>query len=537
MWRGCLLATALLFYQAGGVNMPQEIYRQSFARPWWQPGGSRPNNQPFYYGGDTNPLMIGAPSAPARGGIEPIWQWSGEEQQTYELVGTTVSPPDLPSFDVTFRQRVGSLPRHYLTTGCVNNFYVLRGKCKTLADFNLGWEGYIDVLSNARVTDISSANDLTAFESDDPTEDQYSFIAEAIYRAGQIGFTDRNTTSVTLEIKDVCYANRTVCGECGPSNDGTNWIYAVEKGGAAADMIVHYSLDGGSTWASSSITPGANAEDPAAIRVMGSYLVVLSPTANTSTNGGYYYTPINTLTGAPASSWTKVTAGFTNNFEPRDMVVFGPREAYVCCDGGEILKITDVVSGATSLGVVTSSDLARIHGDPASGTLFAVGSSATVVVSINRGKSFVTTTTLPGAAALTAVHVFDQNRAWVGNSSGVAYYTLDRGETWTTKTFADSVTPTAIQDIRFATSEAGYVLFTASSLGRMSVTLDGGYSWVRSNTINPRVLGVNSGTSQRFNRIAVPAVSSKDINANYAVIGGLGASTDGALQVGAANVF
>jgi len=516
--------------------MPQKILRQDMARPWAQPGGPRPNNPTYFYGVDTPALMIGAYSNPVRGGIDGMWQRAAEDN-SFELVGTMDSPPDLPTAPVTFRYRVGSIPRHLLAKGCIWNFYMLHGECQSLADFNRGWAGFIDIYSNGRITDSGQGNDGNSFEGAEAIQDEFTFTFEGIYQASQMGFTERIASSITLEVLDVTYANKVVCGECGPSNDGTNWIYVVEKGGAAAKPIVWYSLDGGATWSSSSITTAANAEAPCAIRVMGNYLVVLSPTAAGATQGGYYYSAINTLTGAPSSTWTKVTTGFTNANEPRDMVVFGPREAYICCDSGEILKLSDVTAGAVSLGVVTSVDLSRIHGDSSSGTLVAVGASATVVKSINRGKSFVATTTSPGAGTVQAVHVFDRYTYQVGDSAGALYYTNDGGETWTAKSFAPPVAASAVQEVRYATPEVGYLLYTASSKGRMAVTLDGGQSWVASPTVNSRISGVNGAdTAQRYNRIAVPVVADKTIAANSAVIGGLGASTDGALMVGVGSI-
>ncbi len=517
------------------TQLAYEVNKQSQARPYFQFGGARPNIKPLYYGGETNYGMIGGASFPLRGGVEAQWTRSQFTTDGFDLTGSTTTPPDLAEATITFREKIGTIPRHLLNLGCELNAYVLRGPCTSLDVFNTGWSSYVQIFSRGLITD-RSRNDENHWEDDEPAETELTAVFRGgIYPAGTIGFTERNTTGITLQVTDITYANKTVCGECGPANDGTQWIYACEIGAAGADMIVHYSVDGGLTWGTSTITPGANAEVPAAIRVMGNYLVVLSPTAQGATQGGYYYTTINTITGVPSSSWTMATTGFVAAQEPRDMVVLGPREAYICCDGGVILRVTDVPSGATSLGAVSANDLARIHA--AGDCIVAVGASATVVKSLNRGQSFIATTTSPGAAANTAVHVLDRNRFWVGNASGAVYYTLDGGETaWSQKTL--SVTPTAIQDIRFGTNEAGYIAYTLSSLGRIAWTLDGGYSWEHSQNVQPRLLGVNPlGTSQRYNRIAVPGVADPGINANYVSIAGLGATTDGALMIGAGNVF
>lgn len=514
------------------MTQQQESNTQKHSRPHIQFGGARPNNRVFYYGGDTNYVAVGDSSTPVRGGIDPMWVRDPFSIDGFVLSGRQTSAPDLPTVGLTFRERIGKIPRHLLGLNCLLNVYLARGQCRDLSDLRNGWESYVKIFSEGRITDRSTSGE-SSFDGDDPIETEVELVCSAIYPAGSVSFAEKIASSITLEVLDITYGNRTQCGECGPTNDGAQWIYAVEKGGAAAKPIVWYSLDGGATWTSSSIATAANAEAPCAIRLMGGYLVAVSPTANTSTNGGYYYSAINPVTGAPSSTWTKVTSGFTNNQEPRDMYVAGPREAYLCTDGGEILRITDVPSGATSLGIVTSSDLSRIHGS--GDAIIAVGASAAVVRSLNGGVSFAATTTAPGAATLNAVNVLDRNRIWVGNASGVVYYSLDGGETWVTQPLG--VTPAAIQDIRFVTQECGFIAYTASSLGRIAATIDGGVSWVTSDVTNPRVIGVPTTVTQRYNRIAFPIVNDAGIRANFAALGGLGASTDGALMVGAGNVF
>lgn len=512
-----------------------EINTQKHARPYVQFGGARPDIKPLFYGGETNYLMIGGISAPLRGSIDPIWTRSRFNLDGFDLVGRTVSAPDPAEATLTFREKTGIIPRHLLNVNCEITSYVLRGICKDLSEFDTSWESYVLVLSGGLVTDRSRSTDENSWEDDEAAETELTVNLKSVYPVGTIGFTERNTTGVTLQVTDVTYANRVVCGECGAANDGTQWIYALETGAAGADPIVHYSVDGGLTWATSSITPAANAEAPNAIRVMGSYLVVLSPTAQGATQGGMYISALNTVTGVPSSSWTMITTGFAATQEPRDMVVLGPREAYIACDGGVILRVTDPPSGAVSLGAVSANDLSRIA---ASGDcIVAVGASATVVRSINRGQSFAATTTSPGAATINAVAVLDRNRIWVGDSAGVVYYTTTGGDTaWSTK--ALGVTPTAIQDIKFATPEVGFITYTLSSLGRLAASINGGYSWVHSQNTQPRMLGVNPlGTSQRYNRVAIPGVFDNGINANYIALAGLGATTDGALMIGAGNVF
>jgi hypothetical protein len=501
-------------------------------RPYIQFGGSRPNNQPLFYGGETNFMALSGLSAPVRGGVSPINMHDPYANARYRAVDSTIDAPDLPNASVMIRHRVGALPRHLVAANCKITNYMLFGACRDLSQFDVGWESFIYVLSNGLVTD-RDLGDLFMWDADDPNEANLSLTYESAYGIGQVGFGEKNAAAITLEILDVCYMNQVACGDCGINNDGTQKIYVSEKGGAAAKPIIHYSLDGGVTWSTSSVVAAANAESLVTIRVMGSYLVALSPTASSATQGGYYYAPLNTLTGAPGT-WVKVTAGFTNNQQPRDMFVVGPREAYICADTGEILKLTDVVSGPRSLGQVSASNLSRIDGS--ADAIVAVGANAACVVSVNRGLSWAATPTSPGAATQNAVQTIDRYRIWVGDASGVVRYTLDGGNTWTTQGLG--LTLASVQDIKVASPEVIWITGLESTTPRLVGTNNGGYSWFNSGNVVPRITGVpSSPTAQRWNRIAVPGIFDNNVNANYAVLGGLGVATDGSLLVGSANMF
>ena len=194
---------------------------------------------------------------------------------------------------------------------------------------------------------------------------------------------------------------------------------AAELGGSLADPIVYYSTDGGSTWTASTTTAGDAKRSVCitCLAVMGNYLVAISVNGHAATQGAVrYLTPRSQITGAPGS-WTQITNWTTAGRQ---------RGAYVACDGGYILKITDVPSGATQARAVSASDLLAISGD--GDVIVAVGTSAAVVRSVNRGQSWSATTT-PRAWCCDAecVAVLDRNRYWVG-TSGVVYYTLTGGE-------------------------------------------------------------------------------------------------------------
>jgi photosystem II stability/assembly factor-like uncharacterized protein len=92
----------------------------------------------------------------------------------------------------------------------------------------------------------------------------------------------------------------------------------------------------------------------------------------------------------------------------------------------------------------------------------------------------------------------------VGNNSGAMYYTLDGGENWV-QVNLPGATPTKITDIKAATQEVIHVAYIQSALARLASSLNGGVSWVTSDNVNPRLIGIPTTGNQEYHRIATPA--------------------------------
>ena len=157
-------------------------------------------------------------------------------------------------------------------------------------------------------------------DTDELVGDELTITLSDIYPVGPLGFGDNALTLIDREVFDVVYGTEQTCGNCGPENDGCKQIYAVTRSsggspGLPAELI--YTTDGGANWSQATITGIGATEDPNAILVIGSRLVVLSPTAASATQGGYYWADIDPDTGIPGT-WTKVTTGFVASAQPRD---------------------------------------------------------------------------------------------------------------------------------------------------------------------------------------------------------------------------
>lgn len=506
-----------------------EVITQQHKRAYLQWGGPRPNNPVTFAGQDGQYVMFTGVSLPESGGINPVWAPDPANAKRYKLIARSISAPDLPSVTMTFYEKHGILPRQ-LFKQCPFSAYEVTGNCQDLSDLYNGVTDYLLVYSLGEVSG-KNLGDRVTMDSDDAVGDELDVTLSDIYPVGPLGFGDNALTLIDREVLDVTYGNRNICGDCGPENDGSKWVYAITRSSGGSPGLpseVIYTTDGGANWNQVTITGIGAAEDPNHVEIVGSRIVVLSPTAGSATNGGYYWADIDPDTGQPGA-WTKVTSGFVNGAQPRSMFVLSPREVFFCGDAGYIYKSVDITSGVTVLnaGVATTQNLARIFA--VDDCIVAVGAAGTVIRSTNRGATFAATATAPTTSALVSGWVFSQKRIWAGAVNGYLWYTLDGGKSWTRKGFAGEGTG-QVFDIVFATEEIGYMLnANATPTARLFVTLDGGQNWTNASW---RI--TNWPVFNYAKRIAVPTSQDSAVNVNNVAIAGITSTNDGVLLLGIA---
>lgn len=519
------------------INSPSasELVFQRDLRIFSQRGGPLPSSRIRYCGPDEQYMSMGDVKNPVRGNLTPIRVHDPRQRGTYRLIGMQQGMPDLPGSTITFARKHGGISWIAGDLTCPNNYYELAGECRNPADFLYGWSDFLTVYSYAMATGRTHKARAT-FSDDTMVADDIEHLYAAVYDIGGLSFTD-NVTPTKRECVDITFGSTAQCANCGPADDGTQRIYALCKSSGAGSpgtpAEVVYTVNKGLTWNYTNITGLAGTQDPTAIDVVGSFLVVLDTIGN-----GYYYATINPLTGIPGI-WTNVTAGFVAGKQPNDIVVVSPNEVWFCGEGGYIYRSTDITAGVTvvSPGTATTEDLKRI--DAFEDVIVAVGERGAVIRSWNRGATspvFATVTTFPTSVTLNSVDIRDQYRYWVAGGAGGAWWTVDGGETWTQ---SGAFTGAAlISDLVFATDEIGHAVgqFPAGT-ARLWTTFNGGLSWASSNvqTGNPRIL--NFLTYQRSNRIAVPQYVVPAVAANNIALGGLNADgTNGNIILGIANV-
>ena len=509
-----------------------DIVTMKHVRHYLQFGDARPDHPVLFAVLGGQPVRVEGLSVPESGGVDPIYIHDPRRPGRFKNIGTMQTAPDLPEATLVFMERHRTIPRQLAQLGCLT-IYNHVGACKDLSDRMSGWEDFIEVLAHGHVTDKDLGDRSAWGDSDDQHEDSVTVTLEDYFLVGSLSFGEKAAPEVEREVIDITYAVNTDCVACDTPDTYTQRIYAVTKSSGAASpgttAEVIYSVDGGVNWAQTSITGLGASVDPDAIDMVGNYLVVV-----VGASLGYYYAPINTLTGVPGA-WTLVTTGFVSTKQPNDIFVLSPSEILFVGEGGYIYSSADITAGVTavSAGVASSSDLKRMHGY--GDVLVATGESGAIVKSRNRGRTWGTTTLSPTSATIRAVAVVTERYYWIGTSGGKVYYTVNGGETWAESTAigGDLGSGAVIDDIVFVNKLAGFIVGrTSTPTARIYSTWDGGVGWTRA---IERIVGWP--TFSRANRIACPVEADGTTAANNIAVAGLsGGGTDGVIYLGIANV-
>lgn len=514
----------------GATTQTNETLTQNFIRAFTQRGGPSPNNIVRYVGLDEQYLMVGDIARPDRGAITPINVNDPYVRGLFARTGIQIAAPDIPSNSVTFKQRFGGVPWYKFRLNCPISIYESEGLCEQPDDPINGWST-MQILSRGLSSNKTYAG-RTPFDGSDEstTAIDFAWLGD-VYTVGGIAVGEKASTDVTTEVIDIVYYGPVRCTDCGPANDGTQWVAALQQtagGSSAENGKVLYTTDGGATWTASAITGLGVGVLVTAIDVVGQYLVVIAKTEN-----AYYVSPVNQLTGVPGA-WTKVTTGFVALKTPNDLFVESPSRVYFVAAGGYIYVSTNILAGVSVLdaGNATAQNLSRIHGK--GGALVAVGASNASVKSTNRGVTWAATAaSITGT--LTAVAVTGVFDYFVGTAAGTVYYTTDGGATWTLLALTGAAV-TAIQDIIAPTDECLFIAATrAGPTAAIFQTVFGGALWAENNTSRlPGTLPVFG----RANRLAYPRVADLMVTSNNLAVAGLGGGlVDGVVYLGQAPIY
>ena len=433
---------------------------------------------------------------------------SAKERPTTQLIG------HYPANEASVLKEIADL-------GCDFDAYMLIGLCDDVSVFNNGDKTL--VFDSSALTNYTT-DELGTLASDGRAEvnETADISMKLWYEVLALTYAARAGDLVTNEVVDIVICDSPGCGDCTEPSDGCQKIFALtlSAGGSPstpADIV--YSLDKGATWRAVDIDTLGAAENPSALACIGSHLVVVSNASNS-----LHYALLDDFDVTPAVTWTEVSTGFVTGAEPNDIWSVG-NTAFIAADAGYVYSCTDPTAGVTVLdaGVAVADDLLQIHATSDS-FFVAVGNAGAIVKSEN-GTTVAAVTPRPVGVGVNLNVIWikenDSKQWWIGGSDGNVRYTVNNGISWTASRFSGSGSG-AVRDIAFSTKSVGYLSHSsATPVGRLFKTKDGGASWV----LQPASLVPDN---DRFTAIAACAY-----DPNFIVAGGLGANgTDGIIVVG-----
>jgi len=450
------------------------------------------------------------------GDIEPIQEPDPARYGDFIDVGQVVGAEERPTFTLEgrFALDLKSDLLRLAQQKCDLDVQIHLGACQDPRDFNSFSKAII--LERARESTYNT-DDLGVLQSGDnaAVNETADISAGKFYEVVPISYSVKAGTIITNEALDVVVCDTRSCGECEAQSDGCQKIFVITKsagGSPSTPADVLYSIDKGVNWYAHDIESLGVAEDPSAIDCIAQYIVVVS-----ETSVSLHYALKSEFDGHSDPTWTEVTTGFVAAHGPNGIYVVDGI-AFIVGDGGYIYKSLDPTAGVTVMepGSLTTATLRKVHGI-SSAFLVAVGDNGAILYTAD-GISWNLSPTSPVGFAvnLTAVWIKSEREWFVGTSTGLLYYTADAGITWTQKSFYGSGAG-AVRDIFFSTDSVGWLSHsTATPLGRILRSFDGGYSW----KITPEVSGLISANDR------VNAIGGCENDPNFVV--GVGLADDAA---------
>lgn len=464
--------------------MAREAFSTKDGATWIQTGG--PNTIPYYLG------CTDVDSIDESGGlIDTLYRCFTTDGTGWRTVGASISPPDPVKTALT--TYIGEVANYLESISCpVTLFFHSRdaGKADLFTNYKRSF-----VLSNCLVGDKSYEN-VVMKETDDLGSQKFSITAyppvHKIYQVTPV----RQSISSTISLNNITFCNSVRCAtDSGAAQAICTTGYATGNaptGSPSTTTDVLYTSDAGSTWTATSADPFAATEDIRGITCfpISSTITRVIVSRGTTDAGNPAEIAYSDDTG---TTWTTVNVGSTNAQYVQNSEGLFSLDQYtiwMVTNGGYIYFSSDggVTWSTQSAGTATTNALHCVHA-ASNRVVWAAGASDTILRSLDGGTTWAAVTASGSGSTINSIFALDAQRAWVGTANGRLYYTLDGGTTWTRRRYTDD-TAGSTHAIKFVNSLIGWMIHdTASPVGSIFRTIDGGYTWEKYTT--PTNAGLN----------------------------------------------
>lgn len=342
------------------------------------------------------------------------------------------------------------------------------------------------ILRNTRVTNRGVTGVAARTPDDNARSEQTADVsAEELLRVVDLALTRQSVTE-TSNINDVTFCNDERC-----RTDESLAQEICQIGFASTDAPVGspsstanvlHTTNGG-TWTATATDPFATSEDISGIECFeigeGATRVIVSR----GTTDGAHAAEVAVSDDAGVT-WLNVDVGVVHGefmLYPHALFALNGSNIWFGSSAGRIYYSENsgaVWSIVLDTGVITANDWTAIKFvDELNG--WAVGEANIVARTIDGGQgwSSVTAPSAQSGINVTALEVFDRNRAWIGYANGKSYYTIDAGITWTERAYPNSGVG-QVRAIGFLNDLYGIILQNnGTPIGTVLRTIDGGYNW------------------------------------------------------------
>jgi photosystem II stability/assembly factor-like uncharacterized protein len=479
-------------------------------------GRARPDHQPLYQ----SSVKAGGISQ-GYGDIEKIEVPDPNNFDKFLEVGTIRGAKDRATVTLTGRyaRDIKSELLKIANQECFVDVQINFGACTDPSAYNVFNKKII--LQNATVTNWGS-DDLGALESGErgQIDETLDISATDVYEIVQVAFGEKGGGVVTNEVVDVVTCDTASCGDCEEDSDGCSKVFAVTKtagGSASTPADIVFTLNSGTTWYAHDVDTLTSA-DGDGIACLGDYVFVVS-----NGSGSAHYALKSEFDGTTDPSFTEISTGFVAGGEP-NAVSTSSSYAYIAADGGYIYRTTDISAGVSEVesGTAHTAPYRAIHAF-SDDYVVAVGTDGIIAKTENGTTWSAVTSPLGVGSHFNAVWMLSNSVWLLGTSTGVLYYTVNSGTSFTLKAFPGSGSG-VVRDIVGSNDSVLYMAHdTTAPLGRILRSTNGGYDWV----VTPE----GSGTLPLNDRIN--ALATCGGNADFVVGVGLGDdAADGYIVVG-----